>query len=188
MGTLAARATTFALALALATPLAGCGGRRVESEPAAQPTGTQQISAGGSNAPVPVAGALHLGQELFCQFGSVQLHVRANGQFWVDGSFVGTFTPDGGFYNVDGVEIGRLHPTGQMTFAGTLQDAGIQGAQIVSPQGTLAHVDPGGYFRVVGAQVPPAPVMGMSGAHVRTFLFAFSMFAALLDTAQRMGN
>ncbi len=192
MGTLAARAVTFTLVLALAAPLAACGRRRVEQAPAAQPSGAQQLSAGGSYAPAPgpaiVAGPqLNLGQDLFCQFGNVRLQVLANGQFWVDGSFVGTFTPDGGFYNVEGIEIGRLHPNGRMTYAGTVQDAGLDGGRIISPEGTIAFVDAGGYFRVVGAQVPPAAVMGMSGAHVRTFLFAFSMFAALLDTAQRMG-
>ena len=60
-------------------------------------------------------------------------------------------------------------------------------AQIVAPSGTIAFIDPSGSLNVVGGQVAPSPVIGMTGAHVRTFLFAFSMFAALLDTAERMG-
>jgi len=130
---------------------------------------------------------LVLGQDLYCQFGAVRLQITAAGQLWVDGEFVGTFSPDGGFYNVDGIEIGRLYPNGRMQYAGTMQDAGIDGNTLVSPNGAIAMVDAGGYFQVTGAAVPPAPVIGISQPTVRTFLFAFSMFAGLLDTAQRMG-
>ena len=206
MSTLAARAVTMAIVLVVG--LGGCARRPVAQQaPAAQ---TQQLSSGGAQqggayqagayqggayqgghggyVTAPAAGAqLLLGQDLYCQFGNVRLQLLANGQFWVDGSFVGTFTPDGGFYNVDGVEIGRLHAGGQMTYAGTMQDASIAGSQVVGPSGVIAYIDGAGSLAVVGGQVPPAPIAGLSAAHVRSFLFAFSMFAALLDTAERMG-
>lgn len=179
----------LALVLALAVPVAGCGSRRVvvhqqTSAPAGQ---AQVIASAPASGPTMGAPVLALGGDLYCQFGAVRLQVLANGQFWVDGEFVGTFTQDGGFYNVDGIEIGRLYPNGRMQYAGTMQDAGISGTQLIAPNGTIAFVDAGGYFNVTGAAFPPAAVIGLQPASVQTFLFAFSMFAALLDTAQRMG-
>ncbi|MDQ3032689.1 MAG: hypothetical protein M3Y87_09750 [Myxococcota bacterium] len=175
------------LAIVIAVSVAavgGCGRRRVAQVPAQQ---TQQISAGNAYASPQAAPVLALGTDLHCQLGSALLQVLGNGQLYVDREFVGTITPDGGFYNVDGVEIGRLHENGRMTYAGTLQDAGIDGNQVTSPAGVVAYVDGNGHLTVPGSGAPPTPVIGISGATVKTFLFAFSMFAALLDTAQRMG-
>lgn len=185
---LVVRSLAIAIALVLGVSLGGCGRRRTVVQ--APPQQTQQISAGGaySNPQGAVGGpVLVLGTDLYCQFGNVRMQLLGNGQFYVDGEFVGTMMPDGGFYNVDGVEIGRLHPNGRMTYAGTMQDAGIDGNQIISPAGTIAYIDANGYMTVTGSSVPPSPVVGISPPTVKTFLFAFSMFAALLDTAQRMG-
>lgn len=178
-----------ALAAALATS-PGCARRRVVTQTAPPPQQqTQVISAGGSNGGGTYgAGAvLALGSDLYCQLGAVRLEVLGNGQFYVDGEFVGTMTADGGFYNVDGVEIGRLYQNGRMQYANAMQDAGIDGSQISAPTGTIAFIDGSGYLHVTGGQVAPAAVIGISPPTTRTFLFAFSMFAALLDTAERMG-
>jgi hypothetical protein len=170
------------LALSLVTVTAGCGRRRVVTAP--PPAQSQVLTSGGG---APMAGpVLVLGTDLFCTIRGSQMQVLANGQLWVDGTFVGTFTPDGGFYNVDGVEIGRLFDNGRMTFAGTMQDAGIEGNQLIAPRGTIAYIDANGWLVVVGGAAP-MPVGGLHSGNVRTFLFAFSMYVALLDTAQRMG-
>jgi hypothetical protein len=183
------RRLALAVGIALALAAGGCGSRRVVVQTpqvqAPPPRETQLIAAAPSAA--GVLGTVVLGQDLFCQFGAVRLQIAANGQFYVDGSFVGTFTPDGGFYNQSGQQIGRLYDNGRMEYAGTMQDAGISGTELISPQGTIAYIDPNGYFHVSAAAIAPAPVIGLTPPTVRTFLFAFSMFAALLDTAQRMG-
>jgi hypothetical protein len=187
------RSMALVVAVTLAASLSACGRRRVVQQQQPPQQQTQVISAGGSyggNASVqPMGGGagVVLGSDLFCQFGNVRLQLTGNGQLVVDGEFVGTISQDGGFYNVDGVEIGRLYENGRMQYAGTMQDAGIDGSQIVSPAGTIAFIDGNGYMTVTGSSVAPAAVIGISQPTVRTFLFAFSMFAALLDTAQRMG-
>ena len=201
----------MARALALLAAIAMCGGcaRRavvraaptqpqiISSAPAsggyaggryAAGSGSGGYSASGSYVPGPGTGqVVVLGSDLRCQFGAVRLQLTAQGQFYVDGTFVGTFTADGGFYNAQGQEIGRLFDNGRMQYAGTMQDAGIANGQIISPQGTIAYIDGRGSLVVPGGSVGPAPVLGLTTPTVRTFLFAFSMFGALLDTAQRMG-
>lgn len=183
------RGVALVVAVALTASLSACGRRRVVQQAPAQQTQVLSSSGGAyANTPQAPGGAgVVLGSDLFCQFGAVRLQLTPNGQLVVDGEFVGTISQDGGFFNVDGVEIGRLYANGRMQYAGTMQDAGIDGSQIVSPAGTIAFIDGNGYMTVSGSSVPAAPVVGISGPTVRTFLFAFSMFAALLDTAQRMG-
>src|SRR5687767_742311 len=89
----------------------GCSRRRVVTQaPPPQVVQSQPATSGGAypqGGGYGVQSTLVLGSDLFCQFGAVRLQIMGNGQLWVDGEFVGTMTPDGGFYNVDGVEIGR---------------------------------------------------------------------------------
>ncbi len=168
--------------LVLALTAIGCGGRRTRVV-SAPPPQTQVVVAQPMGGP---AAAVVLGRDLMCNIGGAVLQVAAPGQLYVNGEFVGTITADGGFYNVDGVEIGRLYGNGRMMFGGTMQDAGIDGASISAPAGTIAMIDGNGYLHVPGG-APPAPVAGLTVDTVQTFLFAFSMYAGLLDTAQRMG-
>lgn len=171
------------LAVSLALSSAACGGGASE---------TQNVSSG--SAPPSSSGgeaansaSLTLGRELSCDLNGVRLQVLAGGQFVVDGEQVGVVTADGGFFDLEGGEIGRVLADGRMVFAGAMQDARIDGSQIVAANGTIAYLDAQGALHVVGGELAPAPVIGMTSAHARTFLFAFSMFAALLDTAERMG-
>lgn len=167
-------ALPFALAICLGLTGAGCG------DDADEP---QQVSSTGGEA----GGAgLVLGQDLTCQVALTQLFLRADGQFFVDSTFVGTFVPDGGFFNVDGNEIGRLQSNGRMTFGGVLQDATVEGTRLVGPSGTIAFIDQNGYLNITGAATPPSPIIGGTPATARTFLFLFAMYAGLVDVAMHM--
>ncbi|MCA9615283.1 MAG: hypothetical protein H6721_07890 [Sandaracinus sp.] len=120
---------------------------------------------------------------IFTAVGAVE--VRADGTLRENGTLVGTFSPDGAFVNVDGNEIGRLTPSGQIYFGGRLDAATIDatGTMLADPSHTIASFDPQGNLLVGDVTLE---VRGYAPEKGRSILFAFAMYSALIAVAQRM--
>ena len=94
------------LCVSLVLGAVGCGG------------GSEEASQGGSTGGDAIPEGLVLGEDLTCQVSDTQLVMRADGQFLVNGAAVGSFTAEGALLNLDGREIGRLHPDGRCEVGG----------------------------------------------------------------------
>lgn len=150
------------------------------------------LACGGASATesstTPTAAADNLPLSDFSLFTPVGVVVvSADGALRENGELVGTFTSDGGFLNVDGVEIGRLTPSGQIYFAGHLDGATIdaEGRRLAEPSGTIASFDPNGNLDVRGNTLE---VSGYAPEKGRSILFAFAMYSALYAFAQRQAQ
>lgn len=156
--------STLCLVLALA-----CGGSSTQSS--TTPTAADNL---------PLADF-----SLFTPVGVVV--VSADGALRENGQLVGTFTSDGGFLNVDGVEIGRLTPNGQIYFAGRPDGATIdaEGLRLADPSGPIASFDSNGNLDVRGNTLE---VSGYAPEKGRSILFAFAMYSALFAIAQQQAQ
>ncbi len=165
------------LSLALCLACGGATSSTTESTTPASATPTPTTPVGVSdNLPLADVG-------VFTARGAVEL--RADGTFRENGQLVGTFTADGGLLNVDGVEIGRLTPAGQIYFGGQLDAATIDpaGTRLATPSATIAVFDASGNLVVNGHTIE---VRGYAPETGRTILFVFAMYSALISVAQRM--